>query len=119
MLNHDLCQGSIVIVEFDRDSAPLGLEITEPGVVCGQIAENLRVLPPGRRLDDDYSASAYQVEFVVIAATNISVGSVIGMIKGLVSRRAARRGLTVDIDQLPRAPQDGSVRLAVTIDLAN
>ncbi len=119
MLDQELSQGTIITVEFDKGSAPLGLDLTEPGVVSGEIAENLRMLAPCRRLDEDFSASTYAVEFVVIAAANISVQSAMGLIKGLISRRAARRGLIADVYWLPRAPQDSSVRLAVTVDPAD
>jgi hypothetical protein len=116
MTDQELGQGSIITVEFDKVSAPLGFELAEPGMVGGEIAQIVRVLEPRRRIDDDFNAGAYIIEFVVIAAANISVGAAIGLIKGLINRRAAQRGLTTDVHQLPRAPLDTSVRLAVTSD---
>jgi hypothetical protein len=116
MRDRSLKQGAVVRIEFDRKAAPLGMELTEPGAITGELARVARVLPPERRLGEDYNATAYLIEFVIATASGVSTTALVALVKEAVQRLADRRRAKVSVNELSTAPGDETVRLGVRED---
>lgn len=46
-----LRQGAVVRVEFDRETAPVGMELAQPEALTGALSTVARVLPPDRTIE--------------------------------------------------------------------
>jgi hypothetical protein len=111
----ELRQGDAVLLECGRSTAPLGIELAETGVLDSELGRVTRVLGPEDRLADDFSAGSYLLQFLVATASGISATGLVALIKAEIERRADRRGIEIEIDELPAAPDDSSIRLRVRL----
>jgi hypothetical protein len=116
MQDRVLKQGTIVRVEFDRDTAPIGREMADPGAMVEEFASVARVLAPERTIPDDYSASAYFIEIAIGSSSGLTTATVVALVKTAVGRLAARRRTKVQVQESPKAPGDETVRIAVRKD---
>jgi hypothetical protein len=117
MVERVLKQGEVVKVEFDRASTPLGLELSRPGALDGELAAAAAVLPPDSEPREDYSLGAYVVEFIIAATSGIASGLFVEMVKEEVGRRAARRGAAAEVIQSTEHPDDQGIHLEVRVVL--
>jgi hypothetical protein len=117
MVERVLKQGEVVKVEFDRAATPLGLELSRPGALEGELAATAAVLPPHSEPREDYSLGAYVVEFIIAATSGIASDLFVEMVKAAVERRAAKRGAVADVMQSTTQPDDPGIHLEVRIVL--
>jgi len=108
-----LQQGEIVTIQFDRPTAFLGLELNQESPPEDGIPGLALVAPQGD-LDDDFSAAAYIIEFLVASASGITATAVCNLVSKVLSERGKTRGITIVVEQLPSAPEDDRLRLRVT-----
>ncbi|MFG2349577.1 hypothetical protein [Streptomyces phaeochromogenes] len=116
MTERPLKQGEVVRVEFDRASAPLGIELAQPGALDGQLGQIATVLPAQRDIKDDFSLGAFLVEFAIASASGVSSSVLVEMVRASVTKRAARRNASVEVERLHRPPGDESIHLVVRIE---
>ena len=113
MSERTLEQGEVIAIQFDRPTAFLGLELAqESGLQDG--IPGLALVAPAHDLDDDFSASAYVVEFLVSTASGVAATAVTALVSKIFSERGKHKGLTVIVVPLPGAPEDNSFRLSVS-----
>lgn len=80
------------------------------------LAPSLRVLPPARRLDGDFSASAHLIEFAVATASGLTAAAAIELVKAAVEARAGRYSRKVHVTVKARAPEDQTIRVVVELE---
>ena len=105
MQDQVLKQGTIVRVEFDRDTARIGQEMAESGMAMEELTSVARVLAPERAIPEDYSASSYFIEIVIGSSSGLTTATVVALVKWAVSRLAARRRLKVQVKESPKAQE--------------
>jgi hypothetical protein len=112
MRDQNLKQGEVITIEFDRPTAFLGIELARTGLDNGIPA--LALLGPRKDLDDDFSASAYILDFLISSASGVTATAVTALVSKLLSDRGKRDGVTIIVTRLPGTPEDRSLRIGVT-----
>ena len=113
MSEQTLGQGEIVTIQFDRPSALLGLEMAQDSGFHNDIP-GLALLASRKDLDDDFSASALVIDFLVSTASSVTAAAVTAKVSKVLSERGKKKGITIVVTLLPRSPEDRSLRLGVT-----
>jgi hypothetical protein len=112
MPEQTLEQGEIIIIQFDRQTAVLGLELTQESGLHDGIP-GLALVAPRQNLDEDFSAGAYVLEFLVSTASGVAATAVTALVSKVLSERGKRKGLSIVVIPLPSAPEDDSLRLGI------
>ncbi len=108
-------QGQIIVIQFDAQTAFLGLELTQESGLREGIP-GLGLLAQRQGVDDEFSAGAFVVEFLVSTASGITATAVTALVSKILSKRGKSKGLTIIVEPLPKAPEDDSLRLGVTLE---
>jgi len=113
-----LRQGDVIRLEFDRTTAPVGIDIVEGPPLDEDLARIVRLLQPEKHISDDFSASAYILEFIVATGSGVLASTIATLISDEVRRRARRKSVSVRLEMRPNAPgANRLVRIAVTEDV--